>query len=253
MSEQFLSRRIADCVAFNQGKPSMPEWLHVLAIASLAAGAVCALVVAVDVLRYPQHTWIMNIVWPVTALFGVVLCTWFYFRHGRQTQGKKMGTEVPFPIAVAKGALHCGAGCTLGDIVAEWLAVLAPAVAVAFGWHSIFPDKIFAVWVIDYLLAFAFGIAFQYFTIAPMRGLSVGQGLLVALKADTLSLTAWQAGMYGFMAFAYFFLFGTLLDVHLEASSPEFWFMMQFGMLAGFCTSFPINWWLVRAGLKERM
>ena len=101
--------------------------------------------------------------------------------------------------------------------------------------------------------AFAFGIAFQYFTIAPMRGLSLGQGLVAALKADILSLTAWQVGMYGFMALAHFWMFGRLLQVHLDAHSPEFWFMMQFAMLAGFCTSYPVNWWLVRAGIKERM
>ena len=34
-----------------------------------------------------------------------------------------------------------------------------------------------------------------------MRNLSVGEGLVQAVKADTLSLTAWQVGMYGFMAF----------------------------------------------------
>ena len=70
-----------------------------------------------------------------------------------------------------------------------------------------FTEKIFAVWIVDYLFAYAFGIVFQYFTIAPMRGLSLGQGIVAAVKADTLSLTAWQVGMYGFMAFAYFFIF----------------------------------------------
>lgn len=231
----------------------MPDWLHILAFASLAIAVSCALVVAVDVARRPQQMWIMNVVWPVTTLFGSILCTWFYFRHGRQTPDKRMGKDVPFPIAVAKGALHCGAGCTLGDIVAEWLAVLMPGIAVAFGWHSVFSDKIFATWILDYLFAFAFGVAFQYFTIAPMRGLSLGPGLVAALKADALSLTAWQIGMYGFMAWAHFWLFGSLLHVRVDAHTPEFWFMMQFGMLAGFCTSYPVNWWLVRAGVKERM
>jgi hypothetical protein len=55
-----------------------------------------------------------------------------------------------------------------------------------------------------YLFAYAFGIVFQYFTISPMRGLSFRQGLIAAIKADTPSLTAWQLGMYGFMAIAYF-------------------------------------------------
>jgi hypothetical protein len=33
----------------------------------------------------------------------------------------------------------------------------------------------------------------------------------------------------------------------------EFWFMMQIAMLAGFAVSYPVNWWLIRAGLKEVM
>ena len=65
---------------------------------------------------------------------------------------------------------------------------------------AIFAKKIFAVWIVDFIFAFAFGMVFQYFTIAPMRGLWFGQESGPAIKADTLSLTAWQIGMYGFMA-----------------------------------------------------
>jgi hypothetical protein len=43
--------------------------------------------------------------------------------------------------------------------------------------------------------------------LAPMSGLSLGQGLVAAVKADTFSLTAWQIGMYGFMAVAHFLIF----------------------------------------------
>ncbi len=97
----------------------------------------------------------------------------------------------PFPIMVANGTLHRGSGCTLGDICAEWLVFSFPAIALALGWQSLFSHRIFAAWIADYIPAYAFGIIFQYFTIAPMRGLSVGQGILDAVKADTLSLAAW--------------------------------------------------------------
>ena len=111
----------------------------------------------------------------------------------------------------------------------------------------------FAVWIVDYVFAYAFGIVFQYFTIAPMRGLSFGSGIWAAIKADTLSLTAWQVGMYGFMALAYFFLFGHLMGIKLATNTVEFWFMMQIAMLCGFATSYPVNWWLITAGVKEKM
>ena len=38
-------------------------------------------------------------------------------------------------------------------------------------------------------------------------------------KADTLSITAWQIGMYGFMAFAGLYLFRQLFGLCLEVNS----------------------------------
>jgi branched-subunit amino acid transport protein len=249
----------------NGDAPMIPAWLDYLSVAYLALGLIAAIIIAVDLLRHPQHMWIMNVVWPVTALFGTVWIVWQYFTYGRLAsrmqahQAKERHeeppnkTQTPFPVMVANGALHCGSGCTLGDICAEWLSFAAPAVAVAFGWHSLFGDKIFAVWIVDYIFAYIFGIVFQYFTIAPMRGLSFGQGIVAAIKADTLSLTAWQVGMYGFMAIAYFGIFQHGLGVKLKTDTVEFWFMMQIAMLCGFATAYPVNWWLIRSGLKEKM
>ena len=243
----------------------IPTWLHELSIAALIVGFVCALLIAIDITRHPQHMFIMNIVWPVTALFGGIFALWGYFKYGRLAtherakQAKEKREDpphkrlTPFPVMVGKGATHCGSGCTLGDITAEWLAFAFPAIAVALGWQSIFPEKIFAVWVFDYILAFIFGIVFQYMTIAPMRNLGFAQGLWAAIKADTLSLTAWQIGMYAFMALAYFYFFRVLIGARLEVNTPEFWFMMQIAMWCGFATSYPVNWWLIKAGLKERM
>ncbi|AQZ53735.1 DUF4396 domain-containing protein [Martelella mediterranea] len=243
----------------------MPVWIHILSILSLIVALACAFVIALDLKRNPQHMWIMNLVWPLVALFGSVAALWAYFRYGRlataeahheamqQDRNPPSQTETPFAVMVGKGAAHCGSGCALGDLIAEWLAFFVPAVAVWFGWQTIFAEKMFAVWVLDYIFAFSLGVVFQYFTIKPMRGLSVGQGILQAIKADFLSLTAWQIGMYGFMAFAQFFLFRHLLGIRLEVATVEFWFMMQIAMWAGFATACPVNWWLLSSGIKEKM
>jgi hypothetical protein len=234
----------------------VPAWLHVLSLVSLLVAAGCALTIAFDESRHPQKMWIMNLVWPLCALFGSLAWLWGYFRFGR-LNARDAPTEAkegkPFPVSVGEGASHCGSGCTLGDICAEWLAFGVPALAVWFGYGWLFGDKIFAVWVLDFIFAFAFGIVFQYFAIAPMRDLGVRDGLVAALKADTLSLTAWQVGMYGFMAVAHFWIFAHLLDARLQVNSVEFWFMMQIAMLFGFATSYPVNWWLIRSGIKEAM
>jgi hypothetical protein len=155
----------------------IPHWLHLVSIFTLVLGFAAAGVIMIDEMRHPQHMWIMNIVWPVVALFGTVLTVWAYFRYGRLVtmeaamNAKSGGREpsgksvTPFPVMVGKATLHCGSGCALGDICAEWLAFAIPAIAVWFGWHWLFSEKIFAVWVLDFIFAFAIGIAFQYFTI----------------------------------------------------------------------------------------
>ncbi len=87
-----------------------------------------------------------------------------------------------------------------------------------------------------------------------MRGLSPGKGLVQAVKADALSLTAWQVGMYGFMAVAHFWIFSAPARHRAARSTAvEFWFMMQIAMLCGFATAYPVNWWLIRRGIKEKM
>jgi hypothetical protein len=102
----------------------------------------------------------------------------------------------------------------------------------------------------DYVLAVTFGLAFQYFAIAPMRGLSFRKGIVAAAKADILSLTAFEVGLFGWMALTTFVFFPVH---HLSPLSPVFWFLMQIGMVIGFATSWPANVWLLRRGIKEPM
>ena len=101
----------------------------------------------------------------------------------------------------------------------------------------------------DFALAFLLGIAFQYFAIVPMRHLSPGRGIVAALQADALSLISFEVGLFAWMALMRFVFFGP----NLHPDSPVYWFMMQIGMVIGFGTSFPVNWWLVKTGVKEAM
>jgi hypothetical protein len=231
----------------------MPDWLHILATICLLVGGICALIIVIDLLSgYKQHMWIMNVVWPITALYSGPLGLWAYYRMGRLSSHRAMhmaeergegmpGKKKPFWQKAAVAATHCGAGCSLGDLCSEWLIVLVP--------FTLFGREIFGAWALDYVFAYGFGIAFQYFTIAPMRGLSFGKGIVAAVKADTLSLTSWQVGMYGWMAIATFLIFG----YEIQKTNPVFWFMMQIAMLAGFATSYPVNRWLLRMKIKEPM
>lgn len=160
-------------------------------------------------------------------------------RRGSHVQKGENGS--PRPIQVAVAVLHCGAGCTLGDAIAEnAVPALGPTFAGMFGSRLI----------IDFILAFALGIVFQYLTIAPMRNLPFGEGIIAAIKADTISISMFELGMFGWMALVYFVLFPS---PHLHPDEAVFWFMMQIAMIIGWATSYPANMWLIKKGWKEKM
>ncbi len=134
------------------------------------------------------------------------------------------------------------AGCTLGDIIAEFAIFFA---GVEIAGIAIWPELI-----ADYALAFGLGIVFQYFAIVPMRHLSPREGIVAALKADALSLTAFEIGLFGWMLLMRFVFFR---ESSLHPDAARYWFMMQIGMALGFATCYPMNWWLIRRGIKEAM
>ena len=227
-----------------------PVWLTVISWFSLGLAFACAGAILFDVYGrgYRQHMGIMEAVWPITALYFGPLALWGYYRWGRPQSHKWMEEhgdppKKSFWAATAVGDSHCGAGCTLGDIIGS------PSVVFLLHW-KLFGMFLFAKYVVNYVLAYIFGIGFQYYSIKPMRGLSPRQGLVAAIKADTLSLTAFQVGLYGWMAFMQLVLFPV---EHLHPDSAAYWFLMQIGMILGFFTAYPVNWWLIKSGIKEAM
>jgi hypothetical protein len=220
------------------------DWLEWLAAASLALAFLCAVSIVVLLYVRPQKMWIMNVVWPVTALYLGPLGIWGLWRMGAPaaspTHRAKKGESTLFWQQVAVAVTHCGAGCTLGDIIGEWLVF-------AFGW-TLFGEKLYAEMLVDLPLAFGLGIVFQYFTIAPMRDLGIRDGLIAAVKADTVSIIAFEIGLFGWMT-----LTGLVLFPGQSIVSWNHWFQMQIGMVVGFFTSYPANWLLLSKGLKEPM
>lgn len=153
-----------------------------------------------------------------------------------------MGAPRPRWQSAVLSTLHCGAGCTLADLTGEWFLYFVP---VAVG-----GSLLAGTWITDYLLALVFGIGFQYAAIRGMERIPRGEAVVRAAKADFLSLTAWQAGMYGWMAVAIFVLGD---GAAISRTTFRFWFMMQIAMCCGFLVSLPVNVLLIRKGIKKGM
>jgi len=51
---------------------------------ALAIAFLCSILIAIDEIGLPQKMWIMNAVWPITALYFSILGLWACFRVGRK-------------------------------------------------------------------------------------------------------------------------------------------------------------------------
>src|SRR6266705_2019547 len=203
-----------------------PSWFELLAWVALGLGFASALVIVADivVLGNWQHMAIMDIAFPLTALYMGPIALWAYFARGRRMSRKRMHMQAAGMNEGARDSLwqvslsdsHCGAGCVLGDVGGEWIVW-------ATGWVIGSTAALGPEYILDLPLAWIFGILFQYFVIAPLRG------------------------QLGWMALAQYVIWKAPID------SSSHWCLMQIGMMLGFVTSWPVNRWLLRRGIKEPM
>lgn len=246
-----------------------------ISIIFIISALICAAFIWRCVYRNRQSMKIMNVVWVLTALWASWGALWAYLKFGVNSCVKKkvpninlklkmyhdpmsdmhmdmpepkakpmqmdMGMNKPFWQKVTLSAFHCGAGCTLADIVGESLGF--------FMLSNLSHWNIFWQWGFDYVLALIFGVLFQFAAIQSMMKAPVGQTLLRALKIDFLSLTSWQVGMYVFMGFIFFVCPKEIY----YANNVIFWFLMQIAMLVGFFFAYPTNYFLIKSGIKPSM
>jgi hypothetical protein len=267
-----------------------PDWLTAVAWFYLSACFCCAGLIAWDIVvkQRRQPMGVMNFVFPITALYFGPFALAFYWRWARAVRRKPVppasmteaslcrgavqaaaassrqahpdvgdgagpadghdpaspaGRSRPRWVMMATEVSHCGAGCALGDVISEFV-IFAAALTIA-------GLTLGAEYLGDYVLALILGIIFQYFAIAPMRGLGLKDGLIAATKADFISLTAFETGLFGWMAIMTFVLFPA--PHNLMPNAAAFWLLMQVGMIIGFVTSWPANVWLIRRGIKVPM
>lgn len=222
----------------------------ILPMIFVLTGIVSAIVIFIDeyVMGNRQAMKIMNLVWVLTALWGGAVALLAYFTFGRKKK-ESMKMSMPMPMsmdmsnnsrpkwqATILSTLHCGAGCTLADLIGE-------------SFIFFFPMAILSGWLLEYVLALFIGVMFQYAVIRGMdKKISDGQVYGRALRADFWSLTAWQVGMYGFFAIA---IWG--FGVEVDRLSWLFWVLMQIAMGCGFLIAYPVNWLLIKNGIKKGM
>ena len=175
---------------------------NLIAVFFVISGIGIAAHIAIDLNKNKQSMKIMNAVWILTGLWGSYLALWSYNQFGQEKPGsmsmnmkgmkmdmkgmdmshmkmdmnmKGMKMDMPMDMdmsggkphwqSVALSALHCGAGCTLADILGEWITSVIPM--------HIGGSIIAGNWWFDFFLALIIGGYFQFYAIREMANISV--------------------------------------------------------------------------------
>src|SRR5256885_16910864 len=113
-----------------------PHWFDLVAWVALGLGFASALVIVADIflLGNRQHMAIMDLAFPLTALYLGPIALWAYFARGRRMSRKRMhmhmaGMEEGARDSLWQGSVsdrHRGAGLGVRGIVGEWVGWAAP-------------------------------------------------------------------------------------------------------------------------------
>src|SRR5262245_50509392 len=222
-----------------------PTWLLKLSWATLILGLVSAAFIVVDerVRGYRQPAKIMELVWPVTALYFGPGAAMLYRKVGRPMSPQwrdRYGSppKRPRQAAVLIGLMHCSAHCTLG-------AIIATPIIFAAGFN-ISGDTLWPEYIGDYLAAVGVGIAFRYSAESRRGGLRVWAAMTTVVRADLLSVSVFELALFVWLGLLAYFV----SPAALRPNDPVFWFIVQIGLVIGFFAAWPITSWLVRRGVK---
>lgn len=150
------------------------------------------------------------------------------------------GAHEAFVIPTWKQALGSSIHCMAGDATG---IIAAATVTMALGLPMWFDT------ISEYVFGFAFGLLiFQALFMKDMLGGSYAQAVRRSFLPEWLSMNAVMAGMVPVMV-----ILMTRDMAAMYPTSLRYWGVMSLASLAGFALAYPVNWWLVAAGLKHGM
>lgn len=169
---------------------------------------------------------LMKWVWGLTVLYAGPIGLLVYY-----TTGRGQIPEDSLQRKAFRSVSHCYSGCGLGEIVGVFIA------AGLLSWGN------WGVSILTFILAYIIGFGF---TIGPLMqgGESFKSALKDSIIAETLSITVMEV-----VAIA--------IDLYLAKGTnlghPIFWFSLIVSLMAGYFAAYPVNWLLIRYGIKEGM
>lgn len=204
----------------------------------LATAMACAIWVAFDMYRNTPE--------PVVMKWGFILVTLYMGPLGLlmyvlACKEPRPGTHEAFVEPLWKqgvgSTIHCVAGDATGIIIAATIAgVIGYPMIVDIG--------------VEYIVGFGFGLfIFQALFMQKIMGGSYWENVRATFVPEFISMNAVMAGMVPTMVLL-------MMGRDMRGMDPTelmFWGIMSLGVIIGFIVAYPVNVWMVNAGLKHGM
>jgi hypothetical protein len=213
-------------------------WIDVVLLGWFALTALSAAYVAYDAYYHNPELTVMKWGWVLVTLYMGPIGLGLYVLSCKEP---RPFTHEEFIKPLWKQAMGSTIHCVAGDATG---IILAAAITAALG---------FPMWVdliTEYVFGFAFGLLiFQALFMRDMMGGSYARALRMSFLPEWLSMNMVMAGMIPVMV-------AGMMGRDMRAMEPTqllFWGVMSLGVIVGFATAYPVNWWLVAKGLKHGM
>lgn len=167
------------------------------------------------------------------GVFGLVI---YWLLHRASAREKAEPSEPPLWEQSVESTIHCVAGDATGILLA---AVVTIWLGLSMNLEA----------TVEYAAGFAVGLfVFQALCMKPSFDGSYWRAVKSTLLAETLSMNALMAGMIPVMVI----LMSRDMSA-MEPNSVRFWGTMSLAFVVGTLMTYPVNWWLVKRGLKHGM
>jgi hypothetical protein len=201
----------------------------------LTAGSLVFLIY--DLARRTPTMGVMKLAWVLIILYTGPIGLFIYLLSCRQPLP---GTHSEFIRPHWKQAVGSMMHCVAGDATG---IILSAAIVFHFG----LPNG--GDLIVEYLSAFVVGLLiFQAVFMMGMYGGNYFKAVRKTFFAETVSMNMVMVGMIPTMVI--------LMNRHPgsdDPTNPLFWGIMSLATMAGMITTYPINSWMVRSGIKHGM
>ena len=213
-------------------------WVDVVVLAWVALTLAATAYVAWDAFTNNPELTVMKWGWVLVTLYTGALGAALYVLSCKEP---RPGTHERFISPLWKQGVGSTIHCVAGDATG---IVFAATVTALLG---------FPMWldlVVEYALGFTFGLLiFQALFMKGMMGGSYFRALRHSFIPEWLSMNMVMAGMIPAMVLL-------MMGQDMRAMEPTelvYWGAMSASIIVGFAVAYPVNLWLVAAGLKHGM